>query len=392
MEKFYGLPILNFVYDRYHRATPTKPGVIELRIAFRGKQKYMSMKIYLLPKHWKNGIVTNREDAKYLNDYLQRIKAEVQQVIQKMLEEKGDIDIFQIPNELERLHTPEEKFTDFCKKRVAVRSHNLSDDSKDRYNRFLRVFFDDWGEIQDIAGITDYNIIQFDDWLKVKGMKPYSRWQNYHRFLNSFIIDAINEGLLSKNPYKSLRFQKDKAKGSLEKHLSKEELQEIESVELPTKCLQQVRDCFIFQTHTCLAYTDLADFNFKNIKEVKGQKVYVGARKKTGETFTVPMLPKALEILTKYDNKLPIISNVKYNLYLKAIMQLCGIDKPVSSHWARHTGATLLLNGGVPMHIVSKILGHAKIAITESTYAKTLDESIVDAVVEFEKNAGKKKK
>lgn len=383
MEKYYGLPILTFVFDRYHRATPTNPGVIELRIAYKGKQKYMSMKIYILPKHWRNGIVTNREDAKYLNEYLQHIKKEVQQVIEKMLNEKGDIDIFRIPQELERLHTPEEKFVDFCRKRVAVRSHDLSADSKDRYNRFQRVFFDEWGEILDIDDIADYSIIHFDDWLKAKGMKPYSRWQNYHRFLNSFIIDAINEGLLTKNPYKSLRLQKDKTKGSLEKHLSRDEVQIIESADLPTKCLQQVRDCFIFQIYTGLAYVDLAEFDVKKIVEVKGQKLYKAARKKTGEIFTVPMLQKALEILAKYDNKLPIISNVKYNLYLKALMQICGIDKPVSSHWARHTCATLMLNGGVPMHIVSKILGHAKIAITESTYAKTLDESIVDAVAEY---------
>lgn len=74
-------------------------------------------------------------------------------------------------------------------------------------------------------------------------------------------------------------------------------------------------------------------------------KVYIGQRAKTGQTFTVPLLKEALAILTKYKNKLPIISNVKYNEYLKVVAQAAGIDKPVSSHWARRTGATLLLNG-----------------------------------------------
>lgn len=94
-----------------------------------------------------------------------------------------------------------------------------------------------------------------------------------------------------------------------------------------------------------MAYTDLKAFNTKNIQEVKGMKVYIGQRAKTGQTFTVPLLKEALAILTKYKNKLPIISNVKYNEYLKVVAQAAGIDKPVSSHWARRTGATLLLNG-----------------------------------------------
>ncbi len=94
-----------------------------------------------------------------------------------------------------------------------------------------------------------------------------------------------------------------------------------------------------------MAYTDLKAFNTKNIQEVKGMKVYIGQRAKTGQTFTFPLLKETLAILTKYKNKLPIISNVKYNEYLKVVAQAADIDKPVSSHWARRTGATLLLNG-----------------------------------------------
>ena len=89
---------------------------------------------------------------------------------------------------------------------------------------------------------------------------------------------------------------------------------------------------------------------------------------------------KALEVLEKYGNKLPIISNVKYNEYLKIVAQAAGIDKPVSTHWARHTGATMLLNEGVDMKIVSRICGHSSTRITEAVYAKLLDETVVDAV------------
>jgi site-specific recombinase XerD len=87
-----------------------------------------------------------------------------------------------------------------------------------------------------------------------------------------------------------------------------------------------------------------------------------------------------LKILEKYNNKLPLISNVKYNEYLKIVAQASGIDKPLSSHWARHTGATMLLNDGVDMKIVSKICGHSSTRITEQVYAKLLDETVVKAL------------
>ena len=92
------------------------------------------------------------------------------------------------------------------------------------------------------------------------------------------------------------------------------------------------------------------------------------------------MLTPALGILHKYRNKLPIISNVKYNEYLKVLALHANIDKPLSSHWARHTGASLLLNEGADMKIVSKICGHSSTRMTEQVYAKLFDETVVDAI------------
>lgn len=71
---------------------------------------------------------------------------------------------------------------------------------------------------------------------------------------------------------------------------------------------------------------------------------------------------------------------MKYNQYLKLVAQAAGIDKQVSTHYARHTGATLLLNAGVLMKIVSKICGHSSTKITEQVYAKLLDETVVEAI------------
>ena len=83
---------------------------------------------------------------------------------------------------------------------------------------------------------------------------------------------------------------------------------------------------------------------------------------------------------------MPVISNVKYNEYLKVVAQAAGIDKPVSSHWARHTGATLLLNeGGMELKTVAKICGHSSFKITEQVYANMLDDTVVEKMAAYEK-------
>lgn len=375
-------PLLQYVWNRYGKATSKKEAVVELRITFERRQKYISTGIWLLPKHWHNGTVVNRVDAMQLNQFLDKLIVDVRKIILEMMDE-DNVDIFTIPDRLKRMRTGNISFIEFCRKRADIRSYNKSTDSAKRYERFMKKFIE-WGQIEHWEDINEENIIAFDEYLASKGFKPYSKWQNYHRFLNSFILDAVSEGLLRKNPYKSVQIKKDKSRTGIGKYLSPEEFVKVRELKLTTDSLERVRDLFVFQTYTCMAYTDMADFDASKIQEVKGMKVYVGKRNKTKETFTIPLLSPALAILRKYKNKLPILSNVKYNEYLKVVAQAAGIDKPLSSHWARHTGATLLLNqGGLDMKIVAKICGHSSTRITEKVYAKLLDESVVDAMAEI---------
>jgi site-specific recombinase XerD len=99
----------------------------------------------------------------------------------------------------------------------------------------------------------------------------------------------------------------------------------------------------------------------------------------------VPLLPSALEILNKYASHpaceingkaLPVSSNQKMNAYLKEIASVCGIDKELTYHTARHTFATTVtLSNGVPIESVSKMLGHTNIKTTQH-YAKILDMKV----------------
>lgn len=73
---------------------------------------------------------------------------------------------------------------------------------------------------------------------------------------------------------------------------------------------------------------------------------------------------------------LPVLSNQKMNAYLKEIADVCGINKELTFHIARHTFATTItLNNGVPIETVSKMLGHTNLKTTQH-YAKLLDTRI----------------
>ena len=48
--------------------------------------------------------------------------------------------------------------------------------------------------------------------------------------------------------------------------------------------------------------------------------------------------------------------------------------KRITFHGMRHTCATLLLQAGEPIHVVSKRLGHARVEITLNTYAHVLPD------------------
>ena len=126
-------------------------------------------------------------------------------------------------------------------------------------------------------------------------------------------------------------------------------------------------------------------FDFQNVEYRDGQFVLSEKRQKTGIPFVVVLVPDAMEIIERYNRKLPKISNTQYNLRLKLIADAAGIDKPIASHWGRRTCGMYLLNKGFSMEVVAKVLGHKSIRTTEAVYAKILDKSVEEAFKKLDK-------
>ena len=370
-------PKITIVFDRRHLANINKKGSLEIRISYNYKQKFIATGIMLYPNQWKNGLIVNCPDILQISQILDRMLIDIRQILMEM-SENIDLNIL-----VQRLNKKQDHLTFlvFCEQRSAIRKYGKEKDTQERYDRFMR-FLKNWGNIVGFEDINDSRIIALDKQLGLSGMKAYSKWNNYHRFLNGFINDAIEAGYINRNPYKWLNIEKSKESLGLDKCLTLAEFQQLKSAKMPTESLERVRDLFIFQTYTCLRYSDLRRFNYNNIVEINGMNVYRCIQKKTRKPAVIPLLKSPMDILRKYEWSLPIISNVKYNLYLKAVAQAAGLTYNLSTHWARHTGATILLNEGVDMKVVTKICGHSSMRITEQIYAKLLDETVVDAIQE----------
>ena len=138
---------------------------------------------------------------------------------------------------------------------------------------------------------------------------------------------------------------------------------------------------------------DLTKDNVRN--GMDGQKWIFTLRNKTKAKVKIPLLDKALEILEKYhehpmteitQSLLPAITNVKVNLYLKEVVDLCDIKKNLTFHMAWHTFATTVtLSNRVPIEIVYKLLGHTKIATTQ-IYARVLEDKLSQDMSELSRN------
>ena len=381
-------PFVGLVYNRYGKASDTKDAVIEVRIYYMKKAKWISTGIRVFPKEWRNGRIVGRGDAMQLNRQLDKIIADVRQVVYEMYEE-GQIELDAIPSRLLAKRKPSLVLLDFCRRRAEIRKHGITKDSQERYDRFL-TFLEGYDSIRTFYDLNEAKVMALDQYLIAKKMKAKSRWNNYHRFLNSFILDAQKEGLIQKNPYDSVKIDHGDDSDGIDKFLFPEEFAKVREAKMSCERLERVRDLFVFQTLTCLAYEDLSTFSMKKIREVDLEQVLAGRRGKTNIHYLVPLLPGAIEILKRYDG-LPtwerrkkgdgILSNQKYNEYLKEVVKEVGIDRPVTTHWARHTGATLLLNLKVPLQIVSKVCGHSSTKMTERIYAKLLDRTVVQEVM-----------
>lgn len=239
---------------------------------------------------------------------------------------------------------------------------NLSQDTYDRYELAKTRFFE-------YTGLTGNNLareVTQEDILKLRAEADKNYVQDAAGNLLSKCKMAFKlaweSGKIPSMPFAGVKIIRGKGhnEGNVE-YLTQEELDIIRNKKIEIQRLREVRDLFLFQCFTGLAYTDMASLTPGDFKKSDEGLYYVhGTRKKTGVEFIAILLKDAESIAMKYKFSLPIKSNQRLNAYLKEIATICGIEKNLHTHMARHTAAMYLLNHRnpeIPKTTIMKIMG-----------------------------------
>lgn len=198
--------------------------------------------------------------------------------------------------------------------------------------------------------------------------------------LRMIVAEAITDGIITADPFVGYEVQKPKCE---QKYLTSDELKRLMTTPLHDSRLYHVRDLFLFSCFTGIPYGDMCRLTEDNLEVAEDGTVWIkSSRKKTKVDYEIPLLDVPLHIIEKYrgvapDGKLlPMYCNSVLNAQLKRIAKICGIERRLVYHAARHTYATeVTLAHGVPLETVSRMLGHNRITTTQ-IYAKVTDDKI----------------
>lgn len=365
-------PTTRLVFDRKKTASKEKTALVQIEIMYARKRKYLTTGVRVYKDQWTDRAhVVNRSDMIVLNRRIDETKARIDTYINEIIKKGQTFDFDTFTRWLEADDTRKISFIDWVEGRIATRP-DIAESTR-RTQRKLVGVLHDFGLIVSFDELTSANVSKFGDWLQAKGIKQTTQW-SYHKTLKTYIREAMRNELITKDPYANIKI--DRGRSEWGRFLTPEEVERLEVAEMPTESIAHVRDLFLIQCYTGLAYADLMNANFRHAENVDGVRILREERKKTGVTYTTVITDKAMAILEHYDYNLPKISNVQYNLRLKIAAQAAGIDKPVASHYGRRTCGMLLLNEGFPIEIVAKVLGHSNIKTTQEAYARILDKTV----------------
>jgi len=363
---------------------------IHARITIDGKLTQFYTKLDIEEKKWKSGRPIGKSaEANGVNSTLNEIRARIHTLYHEMQQRDGYVTAERVKNAF--LGKGEKTIITFFEEHNQQFNlkvgNNIS--THKTYTRYeltksrLIEFMKDKYKVSDMP-IREMNPVFIENfYLHIRSNFDCSH-NTAMKFIQRFrtiVIYAKNSGLITIDPFLNYKLKYDRVE---REYLNQDEIDKIYTKRFVSQRLEQVRDMFIFSCYTGLSYIDLCGLMPENIRTMfDGNLWIVMKRHKTDVTSNIRLLDIPKSILKKYEGKLPngnllpVISNQKMNEYLKEITTVCGINKNITFHIARHTFATLSLGYGVPIEAVSKMLGHTDIKTTQ-IYAKITDRKLSD--------------
>ena len=367
MEKRATLSLLFFVKRTKLLRNGEAP--VYMRITVNGKRLELSVNRSIELEKWssiKGAAIGSTKEAKLLNRYIEAIRTQLHSHIQLLRESNKPISAQSIKNKYLGIDDKEETILKLYKEHnenaTKLIGIDYVADSVQRHTttyRHLKNFLQEKYNVEDIeVKYIDHKFLSdLIMYYKIDKGIGHNTTMKYLKNLKKIIRIAIAQGIISRDPYINIKMKiKQKERG----FLSEEELNRIITHKFSIERLEQVKDAFLFSCFTGLAHTDLKRLTPDNIQiGTDGAQWIKTHRQKTNGVSNIPLLPITATLIEKYKNHpycldkgvlLPVLSNQKMNAYLKEIADLCGIDKNLTSHIARHTFATTVtLNNDVPI-------------------------------------------
>jgi site-specific recombinase XerD len=393
------------VWDHRGRVPAGKKGQVEVRVTHNRKSYHFGTGVKCHKSELVAGQIVNCAYAKELNERVSIIYTKVLACVNARLEKDGMIDTEEVRKTVWQLS--EELSGDPTLLNWINEQIPKLDVKDKKHYKSLQNRLEQFGKIRRWQDATIENIVEFDSWLhslrykanKKNGAKAFGRLgdglsdgtiYNYHKCFKALLRRADMFGKIERSPYDQLRGKFKRGDRENIEYLTEAEMQAIMNIQMSEDTmLSRSRDLFIFHMWTGLSYSDAQAFDISKYKNVNDRWIYVGERIKTGVPYVSTLLPPVVEVLSRNDWSTPKIENHVYNRMLKAIGEMAGIKTKLHSHLARHSFATYMLNNGVPIEHVSKMVGHTNIMQTQR-YAKVLAQSIQDDFVTIEGKLTKK--
>jgi site-specific recombinase XerD len=265
---------------------------------------------------------------------------------------------------------------DFSKEYIAHREDNKAANT----TRLDKECFDKLADF--LGGATLLNTItrkqceEFINHLRGNALKP-TTINITIRHLKAAFKKAIEWEYIDKTPWEYVK--QIKLKDSLPRACNKQEIESLLSV----ISIQEDRELILTYLYTAGRRTEIARLQWQDFKENHGIWMVHIKESKT-KTRIIPLAENLKELLFYRKKHIgPVFPSSYYHpkevsKKFRKYADNAGL-KNVKLHDMRHTSATFMLLKGVPLKIVSEILGHTTVRTTE-IYTKLIAEHLRDAI------------
>ena len=378
-----------FLMEERRTKAPTTEFPLYCRVIINRQKSDFSLNFRVKPEDWdytQGKFHANKKHLNYMNLKLSEVEGRIDEIFSSLNKENKKITAAIIRDRFKGKTTDLTKvrliaFLEIFISEIKLKSQEYKPGSVQHYvalkTHLQRFLMENDNVDIELQEVNRNFLDRFENYLlstpsKVLGKAINKNTSNrYITKLKVIFKNAIRKELILKDPFDGFKISREKGSKT---YLTKEEITLTKNHWLgDNETLKKVRDIFLFSVYTGLRFSDAVSLKDSSVKKDEHGELWIyGNQIKTKDRIDIPMLNQAKEIYDKYEANrketglvLPKMCSQKVNLNLKEIAHLVGIDKKLTHHVARHTFATLALENGVPIHLVSQYLGHASLKTTQ---------------------------